>query len=90
MRFADYLSCHTNSQPTGENMKENHVINTLTAVQYRLHTTHRKLTNHKARNTNTLRNVKISSNWSDQKKPLFVIYTLPDSRSLVCIDNSNS
>ena len=67
MRFADYLSRHSNSPPTGENMNENHVRNTLTAVQYRLHTAHRKLTNHKARNTNTLKNVKIRSNWNAQK-----------------------
>ena len=93
MRFADYLSRHTNSPPTGKNMNENHVISTLTAVQYRLHTTHNKLTNHKARNTNTLNDVKIRSSWNDRKKnrfSLFVIYTFPDSRSLVCIDSSDN
>ena len=44
MGFADYLSRHPISPPTGENMNENHVINTLTAVKYALHTKHRKLT----------------------------------------------
>ena len=32
MGFADYLSRHPNSPPTGENMNENHVINIITYV----------------------------------------------------------
>ena len=84
MRFADYLSRHTNSPPTGKNMNENHVISTLTAVQYRLHTTHNKLTNHKARNTNTLNDVKIRSSWNDRKKPLLAFCHLHISRQSLC------
>ena len=33
MGFADYLSRHPNSPPTGENMNENHVINIITALK---------------------------------------------------------
>ena len=71
MGFADYLSRHPISPPTGENMNENHVINTLTAVKYALHTNHRKLTNHKARHINTLNDVKNHSNWSERKQSAF-------------------
>ena len=45
MGFADYLRRHPNSQPTGENIDENHVINTIAALQFTLHTAHRKSTN---------------------------------------------
>ena len=54
MEFADYLSRHPNSLPTGENMNENHVINTLPTVQYTLHTAHRKSTNHRTQKTDRL------------------------------------
>ena len=84
MGFADYLSRHPNSPPTGENMNKNHVINTLTAVKYALHTNHRKLTNHKARYIDTLNDVKNHSNWNEQKKAFFAIYTLTNSRFLTC------
>ena len=71
MGLADYLSSHPNSPLTAENSNENHEINILTAVQYTLHTIHRKITNQKARYTNALNDVKNRSNWTDQKQIAF-------------------
>ena len=68
MGFAYYLSRNPNSRPTVENMSENHVINTLTAVKYTLHTKHRKLTNHKARYTDAVNDVENCSNWNERKR----------------------
>ena len=53
MGFADYLSCYPNSPPTGEHIDKNRMINPKRALQYTLHTAHRKRTNQKARNRNT-------------------------------------
>ena len=58
MGFTEYLSLHPNSPPTGENMNENHAINTLTAVKYAIHTNHRELTIHNARYIDALNDVK--------------------------------
>ena len=38
MGFADYLSRHPNSQPTGEHRDKNHVIIFLAPLHYTLHT----------------------------------------------------
>ena len=84
MGFADYLNRHTNSAPAGENINENHVINTLTAVKYKLHTNHRKLANHKARYIDALNDFKNYSNWNERKQSVFAIYTLANSRFLIC------
>ena len=53
MGFADYLSRHPNSPPTGVNIYENHLINTIEALHYTSHTAHRKLTNQIARKRKT-------------------------------------
>ena len=71
MGFADYLSRHPNSQPTGENIDKNHVINTIEAIHYTLHTTHRKLTNQNARKRRTLNDVTNHSNLSKTKQNAF-------------------
>ena len=52
-------------------MNENHVINTLTAVKYALHTEQRKSTNHKARQIITHNDVKNHSNLSKHKQRAF-------------------
>ena len=52
-------------------MNENRVISTLTAVKYTLHTKHRELTNHKARYTDALNDVKNCSDWSEQEQSAF-------------------
>ena len=52
-------------------MKENHVINTLTAIQYTLYTTHRKSTNHRARNTNAQNDIKFQSKRTELKQSAF-------------------
>ena len=71
MGFADYLSRHPNSQPTGENIDKNHVINTIEAIHYTLHTTHRKLTNQIARKRRTLNDVTNHSNLNKTKQNAF-------------------
>ena len=68
MGFADSLSCHPNSPPTGENMNENHVISIITSLKYALATNQRKLTNQKARLRNTQNDVKNHSNRNEQKQ----------------------
>ena len=42
MGFADYLSRHPNSPPTGAKMNENHVINIITSLKHTLFTRQRK------------------------------------------------
>ena len=71
MGFSDYLSRHPNSQPTGENIDKNHVINTIEAIHYTLHTTHRKLTNKIARKRRTLNDVTNHSNLNKTKQNAF-------------------
>ena len=71
MGFADYLSRHPNSPPTGENMNENHVINIITSLKYALATNQRKSTNQKARLRSTQNDVKNHSNWNEQKQHAF-------------------
>ena len=71
MGFADYLCRHPNSQPTGENVDKNQVINTIEAIHYTLHTTHRKLTNQIARKRRTLDDVINHSNLSETKHSAF-------------------
>ena len=73
MGFADYLSLHPNSQPTGENIDENHVINTIAALNYTLHTTQRKLTNQIARNQQTYNDVTNHSNPNKTKHNAFCL-----------------
>ena len=81
MGFADYLSRQPNSQPTGENVDKNHVINTIEAIHYTLHTTHRKSTNQIARKRRTLDDVTNHSNQSETKhsafRHLYAIKRLP-------------
>ena len=71
MGFADYLSCHPNSAPTGEIMNENQVINIITALKYTLFTKERKSANQKARQISAQNDVKNHSNWSEQKQRAF-------------------
>ena len=71
MGFADYLSRHPNSPPTGENMNENHVINIITALKYALFTKQRKSANQKARQISAQNDIKNHSNWSEQKQRAF-------------------
>ena len=71
MGFADYLSRHPNSPPTGENMNENHVINIITSLKYALLTQQRKLANQNARKTRTYNDVKNHSNRNEQKQHAF-------------------
>ena len=71
MGFADYLSRHPISQPTGENIDKNHVMNTIEAIHYTLHTTHRKLTNQIERKRRTLDDVTNHSNPSKTKPSAF-------------------
>ena len=73
MGFAYYLRRHPNSSPTGENIDKNHVINTITALQYTLHTAHRKRTNQNARNRNTHNDVINRSNPNKTKLHVFCI-----------------
>ena len=68
MGFADYLSGHPNSPPTGENMNENHVINIITSLKYALATNQRKSTNQKVRLRSTQNDVKNHSNRNEQKQ----------------------
>ena len=58
MGFANYLSRHPNSPPTGENMNENHGINIITAVKYAIYTKQRNSANQRARQTNAHNDVK--------------------------------
>ena len=71
MGFADYLSRHPITQPTGENLDHNHVINTIEAIHYTLQTTQRKLINQIARKQNELNDVTNYSNPSKQKQNAF-------------------
>ena len=71
MGFADYLSRHPNSQATGENIDKNHVINTIAALHYTLHTSHRKLTNQIARKRRTHNDVINLSNSNKTKHNAF-------------------
>ena len=71
MGFADYLSRHPNSPPTGENMNENHVINIITSLKYALLTQQRKLANQYARKTRAHKDVKNQSNRNEQKQHAF-------------------
>ena len=64
MSFVDYLSRHPNSQPTDENIDENHVLNTL-------NTTHRKLTNQIAPKLNTYSDVNLQSKRNEPKPNRF-------------------
>ena len=71
MGFADYLSRHPNSQPTGESINKNYEINTIEAVHYTQNTTHRKLTNQIARKRRKLDDVTNHSNPSETKHSAF-------------------
>ena len=71
MGFADYLSRHPNSPPTGENMNENHVINVITSLKYILASNQRKLTNQRARAINTQNDVINHSKRNAQKQHAF-------------------
>ena len=71
MGFADYLSRHPITQPTGENLDNNHVLNTIEAIHYTLQTTQRKLTNQIARKQSELNDVTNHSNPSKQKPNAF-------------------
>ena len=71
MGFADYLSRHPNSPPTGENMNENHVINIITSLKYALLTQQRKLANQNARKTRAYNDVKNHSTRNEQKQHAF-------------------
>ena len=71
MGFADYLSRHPITQPTGENFDKNHVINTIEAIHYTLQTTQIKITNQIARKQNELNDVTNQSNPSKQKQNAF-------------------
>ena len=61
MGFEKYLRRHSSSSPTDENIDEDHVKIKLMAVNYTLHTTHRKLTNQNARKVNTYNDVRFQS-----------------------------
>ena len=66
------MSGNPNSPTTGGgNIVKNYVLNTIEALHYALHTTYRKLSNQKARKTNTLNDIKIHSNRSKQKQRVF-------------------
>ena len=71
MGFADYLSRHPNTQPTGENIDKNHVKNNIAALHYTLHTSHRKLTNQIARKRRTHNDVINHSNSNKTKHNAF-------------------
>ena len=90
MGFADYLSRHPISQPTGENLDNNHVINTIEAIHYTLQTMQRKLTNRIARKQNELNDVTNHSNPSKHKENAFchlhAIEQLPPNT----LNNSNN
>ena len=90
MGFADYLSRHPISQPTGENLDNNHVINTIEAIHYTLQTMQRKLTNRIARKQNELNGVTNHSNPSKHKENaschLHAIEQLPPNT----LNNSNN
>ena len=90
MGFADYLSRHLNSQPTGENIDKNHVINTIEAIHYTLHTTHRKLTNQIARKRRTLNDVKNNSNLNKTKQSAFCHLHATKQLPSITLNNSNN
>ena len=71
MGFADYLSRQPNLQPGGENIDENHVINTIAALHYALHTSHRNLSNQIARKRTTYTDVINHSNLNKTKHNAF-------------------
>ena len=98
MGFADHLSRHPNSPPTGENMNENHVINIITSLKLTLFTRQRKAANQKARVLNAQNDVKTHSNWNKQKQRAFChsqankqsLFIKPLSKTNCQINNSNS
>ena len=71
MGFADYLSRHPNSPPTGENMNENHVINIIKSLKYALLMQQRKSANQNSRKTSAQNDVKNHSNRNEQKQHAF-------------------
>ena len=90
MGFADYLCRHPNSQPTGEHIDKNHVINTIEAIHYTLHTTHRKLTNQIARKRRTLNDVINHSNLNKIKQSAFCHLNATKQSPSITLNNSNN
>ena len=90
MGFADYLSRHPNSLPTGENIDKNHVINTIEAIHYTLHTTHRKLTNQITRKRRTLNDVINHSNLNKTKQSAFCHLHATKQLPSLTLNNSNN
>ena len=90
MGFADYLSRHPNSPATGKNIYENHIINTIAALQYTLNTAHRKLTNQIARKKETNNDAINNSNSKKTKHNAFChLHAIKQSPSLV-LNNSHN
>ena len=83
MGFADYLSRHPKSPPTGENMNLNHVINIITTLKNTLFTKQRKSANQKARQLSAQNDVKNHSNWSEEKQRAFCHFRANSSRYLL-------
>ena len=90
MGFAEYLSCHPSSQPSVENIDKNHVINTIEAIHYTLHTTHRKLTNQIARKRRTLNDVTNHSNLNKTKQNSFCHLHATKQLSSLTLNKSNN